>query len=122
MDTPTLLLIAGIVIVLVIAVAAVISIQRNRSRRLQERFGPEYRHAVEQAGSRSKAEAELGEREKRVERFHLKPLSSGEAARFSQAWKALQARFVDNPKAVVIEADQLVRELMQKRGYPMGDF
>jgi hypothetical protein len=122
MDTPTLLLIAGIVIVLVIAVAAVIAMQRNRSRRLKERFGPEYRHAVEHAGSRSKAEAELLERQKRVERLHIKPLSPTEAARFSQTWKALQARFVDNPKAVVIEADQLVHELMQKRGYPMGDF
>jgi hypothetical protein len=44
-----------------------------------------------------------------------------EAARFSQAWKVLQRRFVDNPKGVVVLADQLVRELMLKRGYPMGD-
>jgi len=29
----------------------------------------------------------------------------------------LQGRFVDNPKGVLIEADQLVRELMQRRGY-----
>jgi phage portal protein BeeE len=34
----------------------------------------------------------------------------------------LQSRFVDNPKGVVAEADALVRELMLKRGYPMGDF
>jgi hypothetical protein len=34
----------------------------------------------------------------------------------------LQARFVDNPKGVVLQADQLVRELMLKRGYPMEDF
>jgi hypothetical protein len=34
----------------------------------------------------------------------------------------LQGRFVDNPKGVVTEADLLVRELMAKRGYPMGDF
>ena len=31
-------------------------------------------------------------------------------------------RFVDDPKGVVVQADQLVRELMLKRGYPMGDF
>lgn len=30
--------------------------------------------------------------------------------------------FVDNPKGVVVQAHQLVRELMLKRGYPMGDF
>jgi 2-hydroxychromene-2-carboxylate isomerase len=29
---------------------------------------------------------------------------------------------VDNPKAVLSEADRLVCDLMQKRGYPMGDF
>jgi hypothetical protein len=34
----------------------------------------------------------------------------------------LQGRFVDNPKGVVVQADQLVLELMVKRGYPMGDF
>ena len=34
----------------------------------------------------------------------------------------MQARFVDNPKGVVAEADQLVRELMARRGYPMADF
>jgi len=34
----------------------------------------------------------------------------------------LQGRFVDNPKGVVVQAEQLVRELMEKRGYPMGDF
>ncbi|HJW10913.1 MAG TPA: hypothetical protein VJ598_03950, partial [Albitalea sp.] len=39
-----------------------------------------------------------------------------------QAWKALQSGFVDNPKGVVVQADQLVRELLLKRGYPMGDF
>jgi hypothetical protein len=49
-------------------------------------------------------------------------LASAEAARFSQAWNALQGRFVDNPKRVVVQADHLVRELMLKPGYPMGDF
>jgi hypothetical protein len=34
----------------------------------------------------------------------------------------MQGRFIDNPKGVVAEADRLVRELMVKRGYPMGDF
>ncbi|MEO8654705.1 MAG: hypothetical protein ABI409_11335, partial [Ramlibacter sp.] len=42
--------------------------------------------------------------------------------RFGQEWKALQGRFVDNPKGVLVDADRLVRELMLKRGYPMGDF
>ena len=121
-DTPTLILIAGAIVLLLIALAAWFFIQKRRSERLQQRFGPEYGRAVKETGNRAKAEAELMAREKRVERLHIVPLAPDEAARFSQAWKALQARFVDNPKAVVVEADQLVRELMQKRGYPMGDF
>jgi hypothetical protein len=49
-------------------------------------------------------------------------LAPPDAARFTQAWNALQSRFVDDPKGVVVQADQVVRELMLKRGYPMGDF
>ena len=49
-------------------------------------------------------------------------MTPSDAARFSQAWQALQARFIDDPKGVLVQADQLVRELMSKRGYPVGDF
>jgi hypothetical protein len=115
-------LIAGLFIVAMIAVVGWFLYQRTRSRRLEERFGPEYRHAVDELGSRSKAEAELQTRQRRVEKLRIVPLPPAEAARFDQAWKALQGRFVDNPKGVLTEADELVRELMLKRGYPMGDF
>jgi len=121
-DTQTWLIVAGVVVLVLIAFAAWFFRQKKQSQRLQQRFGPEYRRTVEALGSRTKAEAELKEREKRVEGLHIVPLEPSEAARFSQAWQALQNRFVDNPKGVVAEADQLVRELMQKRGYPMADF
>ena len=85
-------------------------------------FGPEYERTVTELGSRAKGESELKAREKRVERLEILPLAPSEAARFSEAWQALQSRFVDNPKGVVVQAEQLVRELMAKRGYPMGDF
>jgi hypothetical protein len=49
-------------------------------------------------------------------------LVKADAARFTLAWNTLQGRFVDDPKEVVLQADQLVRELMLKRGYPVGDF
>jgi hypothetical protein len=54
--------------------------------------------------------------------LNIVPITAAEAARFSNAWISLQGRFVDDPKGVVAEADLLVRELMVKRGYPMGDF
>ncbi|CAN7198970.1 hypothetical protein LJR290_000498 [Variovorax sp. LjRoot290] len=113
----------GIVVILVLAaLAAYFSYRRRQSRRLADRFGSEYGHAVEELGSRSKAEAELRRREARVEALDIVALAPGEAARFSRDWKRLQAEFVDNPAGVVGQADQLVRELMQQRGYPMGDF
>jgi len=124
-SNPTLAyILCGVLIVAVIAVIAWSYAQKKRkqSQRLQQRFGPEYARTVNELGDRSKAEAELEAREKRVERFNIVPLTPADAARFGQAWNALQSRFVDDPKAAVVQADQLVYELMAKRGYPMGDF
>jgi hypothetical protein len=113
----------GVVVILVlIALASYFLYRKKQSERLAQRFGSEYGLTVEQLGSRTKAEAELKKREERVERLRIVPLAPGEAARFHQAWKTLQAEFVDNPSGVVAQAEQLVRELMLKRGYPMGDF
>ncbi len=105
-----------------IAAGAWFVYQKNQSKRLQNRFGPEYGHAVDGLGSRMKAESELKAREKRVEHLHILTLTPSDAARFGEDWRALQGRFVDNPKGAVMQADQLVRELLLKRGYPIGDF
>lgn len=111
-----------ILIAVAVAVVAWLIAQRQRTLRLKRRFGPEYDVTVARVRSRTKAEAELIKREERVAGFKIVPIAPAEAARYSQAWSALQSRFVDNPKGVVAEADQLVRELMVKRGYPMADF
>ncbi len=125
MDTiPTSWIIVGIILIVALLVAAafILSQKKKRSQRLQQRFGPEYSRTVDELGGRGKAESELKAREKRVDHLTLKSLAPSEAARFSQAWSALQERFVDDPKGVVAQADRLVRELMLARGYPMGDF
>ena len=121
-DTQTWIILAVAVVFACVGIAAWVYYQKQQSHRLQQRFGPEYSRTVDALGSQTKAESELKAREKRVERFKIIPLAPSEATRFSQAWKTLQTRFVDNPKGVVVEADLLVRELMQKRGYPMSDF
>ncbi|HXE48254.1 MAG TPA: hypothetical protein VN663_07780 [Ramlibacter sp.] len=121
LDTQTMAVVV-VVILALLAVGAWLYTRKRQSDRLIQRFGPEYGRAVDEMGSRAKAESELRTREKRVEKLNLVPLAPAEAARFSQDWKALQGRFVDNPKGVLMEADQLVRDLMGKRGYPMGDF
>jgi hypothetical protein len=113
---------AVLVIALVLAALAWLIVQRQRSLRLKRRFGPEYDLTVSEFRSKSRAEAELIARENRVARLKIVPLGPTDASRFAQAWNTLQGRFIDNPKGVVTEADHLVRELMTKRGYPMGDF
>ena len=120
---PTNTVIAAVVLIaLVVGVIAWFVIQKQRTLKLKQRFGPEYDLTVSEFGSRVKAEAELTAREKRVAGLEIVPLTPADAVRFTQAWSALQARFIDNPKGVVLDADHLVRELMAKRGYPMGDF
>ena len=121
--TPTnTVILAVLLIAVVFAVVAWLIIQRQRSLRLKRRFGPEYDLTVSEFPSQAKAEAELLTREKRVARLQIVPLTPADAFRFSQAWNTLQGRFIDSPKGVVTEADHLVRDLMAKRGYPMGDF
>jgi hypothetical protein len=122
MSTQTWTILAGVVVLALIAFAAWFFYQKKQSHRLQQRFGPEYGRTVEELGSQTKAESELRAREKRVERLNILPLAPSDAARFSETWKVLQGRFVDDPKGVFVQADQLVRELMSKRGYPVGDF
>ena len=115
-------IIAVLLIALVLAALAWLIVQRRRSLRLKRRFGPEYDRTVSTLRSQNRAEAELIARENRVAGLKIVPLAPADASRFSQAWNTLQGRFIDNPKGVVTDADHLVRELMTKRGYPMGDF
>ena len=122
LDTQTWIILAAVVALALVALGVWFFYRKDQSHKLQERFGSEYGRTVNELGSRTKGESELKAREKRVERLEILPLAPPEAARFSEAWQALQGRFVDNPKGVVVQAEQLVRELMEKRGYPMGDF
>ena len=120
MDTNTLLMI-GIAVVVVLAVAFVVW-RSQQSKGLKSRFGPEYDRTVEEAGGKRKAEAQLHTLEKRVEGFSVHPLTAGEATRFSAAWTSIQSEFVDNPKMAVGHADTLLGEVMSARGYPVTDF
>jgi hypothetical protein len=122
MDPKLIALAVGIV--LVVAVLAWLYVRRRETTTaaLRQRFGPEYERAVREQGSERRAEAQLADREKRVERFKIRDLDPTERECFSGQWHALQSRFVDDPKGAVTEADALVSLLMQARGYPVGDF
>lgn len=120
--TGQLTLILIIVVLVAIAVAAWFYVQKLRSKELREHFGPEYDRAVQEYGERGTAESALREREKRVEALDLHSLSSDERARFADTWRSIQAQFVDDPAAAAAAADRLIHQVMQARGYPVGDF
>jgi FtsZ-interacting cell division protein ZipA len=115
------------IVIAVVAVVAVVAVlwsatRRRRTHTLKETFGREYDRTVEQAGGQRDAERELLERQKRHDELDLKPLSPESRERYVRRWEAAQTRFVDDPKGAVGEADTLVQEVMQERGYPTNDF
>jgi len=115
-------LLVVVVAIVVIAIALGVALRRRRTDQLRGRFGPEYDRTVHEAGNVRKAEDTLEARAKRVAGFHIQPLAPDDAQRFADGWRAIQQRFVDDPKGAVTEADRLVGEVMQTRGYPLGDF
>jgi cytoskeletal protein RodZ len=122
MDTTTILIIALVVVVIVVAIIAWFAMQKKRTGELREKFGPEYDRAVNQYGGQRSAESMLEERQKRVEALNIRPLSPEERGRFAEAWRSVQARFVDDPTGAITDADRLVNQVMQARGYPVGNF
>jgi len=109
-------------VILVLAIAAAVYWQFDRSRRLRAKYGAEYSRTVDEAGGRRQAEAELHAREKRVHALDIRPLSSADRGRYDDAWRRVQAEFVDDPKAAITDADRLLGEIMHARGYPVADF
>src|SRR5262245_60218765 len=122
MDSNTTMVALIVAAVIIVALVAWIIWQRQRSDRLRRRFGREYEHEVHRAGSVSRAEAALENRQRRVEKLHIRPLTEAQAAEFGKSWRAIQARFVDDPTGAVTEADRVVGEVMHARGYPVGEF
>jgi FtsZ-interacting cell division protein ZipA len=116
---PKVWIIIAVVVIAVIVIGLIVS-RKRRTEALQHRFGPEYERALREKGDR--AEADLLQRQKRVEKFSIRELSAAERERFVTDWRLVQSRFVDDPKGSVRDADELVTRLMQTRGYPMSDF
>lgn len=119
--SPTLTIVLIIVVLAVIA-AIVYGVQVGRRKKLQSTFGPEYDRVVADTGSRTEAEKELRERERRHAELELKPLSPESQAKYSAAWEEVQIKFVDDPAEAVDTADELVTRLIAERGYPTGDY
>jgi hypothetical protein len=112
-------IIVGIVVAVVVIGTVVFGVMAvSRRRRLQQRFGPEYDRLVGERDSRREAEAELTERERRVEGLDIQPLTDPARASFAGQWASIQERFVDTPADAVSAAQLLVAAVMTERGYP----
>jgi FtsZ-interacting cell division protein ZipA len=113
---------AVVVIVAVVIVAAIWASRRTRTKRLKERFGPEYERTVVEAGEQKAAEKELTARERKRDKLDILPLAPDALQKYANRWRMVQTAFVDNPSSAVADADQLVTEVMRERGYPVDDF
>lgn len=111
---------AGAAVVIIGLIA--IGLRRKRSADLREHFGTEYDRAVRAKGSTAAAEQELASRAEEVKSYDIRPLSVHERDRYRDEWVRVEQRFVDRPSAAVVEAEELIVEVMRTRGYPMGDF
>jgi hypothetical protein len=116
--TVAVIVIAAIIVVLA---AAWYALRKRRTEDLRRRFGPEYERIARQRGERQ-ADAILEQRERRVEKLQLRRLSADERERFISQWREIQVHFVDDPAGAAADADLLVGQLMETRGYPLGDF
>jgi hypothetical protein len=118
----------AVIVVLAIALIAALGVavwmymQKRRTDTLRSDFGPEYDRTVHEHHDQREAERELESRRERVEQLHLQALPAAERDRFAERWRSVQAQFVDDPVDATTEADYLVGEVMQARGYPVGDF
>ena len=114
-----------LIVVLAVGATAVVGYlvaRKYRSQKLRERFGPEYDRVIKSEGGVRHGEEVLEFREKRRKKLTIRPLSPSDRSSFAERWNEVQGRFVDDPKGAVTQADGLVTEVMQARGYPMGDF
>lgn len=122
MTNPTTLIIVAVIFLVVGGLLGMALLRLQRSRRLRDRFGPEYDHAVNRIGDKRQAEEELEGRLAHVQNLNIRSLNAEEVNRFALEWQAIQTEFVDEPLAAVQKANRLIKEVMHTRGYPVEDF
>lgn len=115
-------IVVGLAALTLVIVAAIVLARRAKKRtaRLRGRFGPEYKRAVQQYGGRA-GERELAARLERVDQIQFREISDADRARFTSSWTNIQSQFIDDPRAAVANANELIKEIMRARGYSPDD-
>jgi len=125
MDNTTVVIIVAFfasAVLVAIGVAIWLMMRKRRTSELRSKFGPEYNRMARAEGDAARAEGLLREREKRVRKLDIRPLTTQRRNEFADEWERVQAEFVDDPTAAVVHADALVQLVMTERGYPVVDF
>lgn len=112
----------GVLALIIVASLMARGARKARSAQLRDKFGAEYDHVVQETGKRKRAEQELLARVDEVKKYDIRPFSIAERDRFRRDWALIEQRFIERPTTAVVEADELVADMMRVRGYPMGDF
>jgi hypothetical protein len=111
-----------IVVVVLLCAVGYLALRQRRTAQLRQGFGPEYDRVLDERGDQRAAEAELRERRERRRSYDIRELEPAARERYAERWRSTQSRFVDQPASALDEADALLREVMQDRGYPVEDF
>lgn len=112
----------GAVALIIVAALIARGARRSRTAHLRDQFGAEYDHLLQEKGKRKQAEQELLARVDEVKKYEIRPFTLAERDRFRRDFSVIEKRFLERPTTAVVEADELVAEMMRVRGYPMGDF
>jgi hypothetical protein len=118
----TQLVLVAVVFLIIGGLAAMAVMRAQRTKRLKERFGPEYDRAMNEIGDKRRAEEELDARLAHVNTLQIHPLTAEQVNRFALEWQKTQTDFVDEPLKALQKADRLIREVMKTKGYPVEDF
>ena len=118
----TQLVLVAVIFLIVGGVIAMAAMRAQRTKRLKDRFGPEYERAIHEMGDKRQAEDELDARLAHVNTLKIRPLTPEEVNRYALEWQKTQTEFVDEPLTALQKADRLIREVMKVKGYPVEDF
>jgi hypothetical protein len=117
MDSTTALI---LILAFVLVAATVWFVAQQRGQDLQDDAGPEQPGAGWASGDHRRADRVMARGQASGATLPLRTLSAVEREVFARRWRSTETRFLDDPAGAIQEADQLLREVMQRRGYPVG--
>lgn len=119
----TIIAIVVIVVIVLVGLALWWNARRQKVSTAQQRFGPEFDRAVqEHGGNKQEAASDLQQRQERVEKVTIHPLTADERQQYSAEWQSIQTQFVDDPGGAVTRADDLITQVMDRIGYEADEF